>query len=54
MEDDTKSRAEIGKQVFGKQIAYGNSFGNTDKLMKMLYPNECKLNCTMIFRPWSG
>ena len=31
--------ASIGRLVDEKQQAYGNSFGNTGKLLRMLYPN---------------
>lgn len=31
--------AALGRLVDEKQKAYGNSFGNTGKLLKMLYPD---------------
>ena len=35
--------AEIGLMVDKKQDAYGDSFGNADKIMKVLYPKGISL-----------
>ncbi|MCK9196016.1 MAG: hypothetical protein M0P16_03455 [Syntrophales bacterium] len=34
--------AAIGRLVDEKQKAYGNSFGNTGKLLRMLYPDRIR------------
>ena len=35
---------EIGKLVDEKQIAYGDSFGKSGKILEILYPNGIKAN----------
>ena len=37
-----KIGTEIGRLVDEKQIAYGDSFGKTDKFIELLYPNGVK------------
>jgi hypothetical protein len=36
--------AKIGKLVQEKNAAYGNSFGESFKILQVLYPQECNRN----------
>lgn len=36
--------SEVGKLVLEKQLAYGDSFGQSGKVMKILYPNGISLD----------
>lgn len=42
MVDYEKMGQELGKLVASKQIAYGNSFGKSHKILKVLYPDGVK------------
>lgn len=37
-----KLSTEVGKLVEQKQLAYGNSFGNSGKILQIMFPNGIK------------